>query len=81
MNIDGSVCLVTGGAKGLGLEIATNLKGQGANVVIADLDGNALFALDDQFQCYTLDVTNPDDARKTVKDIIEKSKKNRCPCQ
>jgi meso-butanediol dehydrogenase / (S,S)-butanediol dehydrogenase / diacetyl reductase len=36
--------LVTGGASGFGLEIATRLRGTGAKVAIADIDANALEA-------------------------------------
>jgi 3-oxoacyl-[acyl-carrier protein] reductase len=37
--LDGQVAIVTGGARGIGLGIATVLRAEGANVVIADIDG------------------------------------------
>ncbi len=37
----GKVCLVTGGARGIGLSTARALVGRGASVVIADLDASA----------------------------------------
>jgi 3-oxoacyl-[acyl-carrier protein] reductase len=37
--LDGQVAIVTGGARGIGLGIATVLRAEGANVVIADVDG------------------------------------------
>jgi 3-oxoacyl-[acyl-carrier protein] reductase len=40
-SLDGRVAIVTGGARGVGLGIATVLRAEGANVVIADLDGAA----------------------------------------
>jgi 3-oxoacyl-[acyl-carrier protein] reductase len=40
-SLDGQVAIVTGGAKGIGLGIATVLWGEGANVVIADVDAEA----------------------------------------
>jgi 3-oxoacyl-[acyl-carrier protein] reductase len=39
--LDGQVAVVTGGAQGIGLGIATVLRAEGANIVIADIDGAA----------------------------------------
>jgi len=39
--LDGQVAIVTGGARGIGQGIATVLRAEGANVVIADIDGAA----------------------------------------
>jgi NAD(P)-dependent dehydrogenase (short-subunit alcohol dehydrogenase family) len=39
--LDGRVAIVTGGARGIGLGIATVLRAEGADVVIADTDGAA----------------------------------------
>jgi 3-oxoacyl-[acyl-carrier protein] reductase len=39
--LDGQVAVVTGGARGIGLGIATVLRAEGANVVIADINGEA----------------------------------------
>jgi 3-oxoacyl-[acyl-carrier protein] reductase len=39
--IDGQVAIVTGGAKGIGLGIAKVLRDEGANIVLADVDGAA----------------------------------------
>ena len=39
--LDGQVAIVTGGARGIGLGIATVLRAEGADVVIADTDGAA----------------------------------------
>jgi 3-oxoacyl-[acyl-carrier protein] reductase len=36
--LDGQVAIVTGGARGIGLGIATVLRAEGANVLIADID-------------------------------------------
>jgi 3-oxoacyl-[acyl-carrier protein] reductase len=38
-SLDGHVAVVTGGAKGIGLGIAKVLRGEGADVVLADVDG------------------------------------------
>jgi 3-oxoacyl-[acyl-carrier protein] reductase len=42
--LDGQVAIVTGGARGIGLGIATVLRAEGANVVIADIDEAAAAA-------------------------------------
>jgi len=39
--LDGQVAIVTGGARGIGHGIATVLRAEGANVVIADINGAA----------------------------------------
>jgi 3-oxoacyl-[acyl-carrier protein] reductase len=39
--LDGQVAIVTGGARGIGLGIATVLRAEGADVIIADIDGAA----------------------------------------
>lgn len=41
-NLDGKVCIVSGGANGLGAAMAKGLVGAGARVVIADLDKTGL---------------------------------------
>jgi len=41
MKFEGKVAIVTGGAKGLGFAIASELVGQGARVLIADVDADA----------------------------------------
>lgn len=73
MEVNGAVALITGGANGLGLAIATYLQGQGAQVVVADLDGDALANLSDKFDCYQLDVTSPDNVKTVIEKIIEKN--------
>jgi 3-oxoacyl-[acyl-carrier protein] reductase len=42
--LDGQVAIVTGGARGIGLGIASVLRAEGANVVIADVDAAAAAA-------------------------------------
>lgn len=42
--LDGQVAIVTGGARGIGLGIATVLRAEGADVVVADIDGAAATA-------------------------------------
>lgn len=40
-SLAGQVAIVTGGARGIGFGIATVLRGEGADVVIADVDEQA----------------------------------------
>ncbi len=70
MEIRDAVVLVTGGAKGLGLAIAIYLQNKGAQVVVADIDNEALDCLPVQLDRYSLDVTNPDDAETVIKSIV-----------
>lgn len=72
MKFEGKVALVTGGAKGLGLAIATHLADLGAVVVIADRDTEALRILDSRFDCRELDVTQPEQATAACRGIVER---------
>ena len=72
MNLEGKVALVTGGARGLGLAIATHLAELGSIPVVADRDAAALLPLAERFHCVELDVTDLDRARIVCADIVEK---------
>ena len=72
MQLEGAVALVTGGAKGLGFAIATHLQAQGARVVVADLDAEAMANLPGDMEGCVLDVTRPGDAIAMVKGVIER---------
>ncbi|RAP37465.1 hypothetical protein B1207_04640 [Legionella quinlivanii] len=71
MELNGAVILVTGGAKGLGLAIATFLQEQGATVVVADIDAEALADLPDTIKTYVLDVTHPEEVKPVIQSIID----------
>lgn len=71
MQIDGAVALITGGAQGLGLEIASHLAEQGAKVVVADRAAEALDSLPQHFEKILVDVTNQQQVRDEVARIIE----------
>lgn len=72
MEISGTVALVTGGAQGLGLAIATHLFDRGATVVVADRDKEALAALPQGLEPCRMDVTAPDEVAAAVAGIAEK---------
>ncbi|WP_354699686.1 putative oxidoreductase [Paraconexibacter sp. AEG42_29] len=65
MNVEGTSCVVTGGASGLGLATVHALADHGAHVVIADLPGSdgaaAAAALGDAAEFVPADVTSTED--------------------
>lgn len=72
MKTEGAVALVTGGARGLGLEIARRLSAEGAMVIVADRDAEALAALPMELEGVVMDVTDPDQVKSKVQDVIER---------
>ncbi len=71
MEVKGSVALVTGGAQGLGLAIARRLADDGAIVVVADRNEDALANLPQGLECVTMDVTDPEQVKEVVAGIME----------
>ena len=57
MKLDGRVAVITGGAQGLGLEMAKSFKANGAKVVCVDVKDFNI----EGFDCYNLNVTNSKD--------------------
>ena len=68
--LDGRVALITGGAQGLGFAIATRYVAEGAQVVLADLDGDAAVEAATAFGAagfgVRADVADPDDVAGMV---------------
>jgi 3-oxoacyl-[acyl-carrier protein] reductase len=69
------IAIVTGGASGIGLEIAKALVQQGAAVNVIDIDKEKLNDLDDRFVKYNADVTNYGKISEVVNDIFLKHKR------
>lgn len=72
MEVEGAVALVTGGAQGLGLAIARRLADDGATVVVADRNPQALAALAEGLEGVSMDVTDPEQVRTVVAGIVER---------
>ena len=71
LKVEGAVILVTGGANGLGLEIAEYFYSRGAVVVVADLDDQALKKLPTYMGKYKMDVTKPESVKAAVGEVFE----------
>ena len=76
MRLDKKVCIVTGGASGIGHEIAKRYAAAGAIVVIADIDMDAATeaaeALGGDSMAVKMDVTDPDAVQTGINQVIEK---------
>lgn len=72
MEIKGAVALVTGGAQGLGLAIATHLSQLGATVVVADRNAETLANLPAHLERVPMDVTQPGQVKTGVAEIVER---------
>lgn len=71
MEVKGAVALVTGGAQGLGLVIARRLANDGATVVVADCNAEALAILPRELEGMVMDVTDPEQVRTVVASIMQ----------
>jgi NAD(P)-dependent dehydrogenase (short-subunit alcohol dehydrogenase family) len=75
--LDGGVCLVTGGARGLGAEICRELASAGMHVIAADVRAEMAAELCDELkqagqsaEAITLDVTDATAAQAAVDDLV-----------
>jgi 3-oxoacyl-[acyl-carrier protein] reductase len=72
LQIDGSLVVVTGAAQGLGFAIAQFLAAEGARVVAADINAEALAALPEVMTGVVMDVTDPDQVNSAVAGVVER---------
>jgi len=72
LEVKGAVALVTGGGQGLGLAIARRLADDGAIVVVADRNEDALANLQPGLECVTMDVTDPVQVKNVVAGIMHR---------
>ena len=70
MKLQGKVAVVTGGAKGIGMEICKAFAKEGAIVIAADL-GELMYSAENVFR-YPLDVTNVEGCKTFFEEIINK---------
>lgn len=68
MILKDEVCVVTGGAKGIGLAVAQAFLQKGAKVVLVDLDFTSLPDLGDNVLPVVADVTKPADMERVVEE-------------
>lgn len=71
--LSGKVAIVTGGAQGMGREIAEKLSGAGLNVVVCDIDGDKAIALAENLGGLGVkaDVTSEGEVAIMVRDVLE----------
>jgi 3-hydroxybutyrate dehydrogenase len=79
MRVKGKVCIVTGGASGIGKEIALSLAAEGARVAIADLDGQAARRAADELAvrdfaslAVAMDVTDEAQVNAATAEVVDK---------
>ncbi|WP_341743794.1 SDR family NAD(P)-dependent oxidoreductase [Azonexus hydrophilus] len=72
MEIKSAVALVTGGAQGLGLAIACRLADEGATVLVADRNAEALATLQQGLEGVFMDVTDQEQVKTEVAGIVDR---------
>lgn len=72
MNLENSIVVVTGGAKGIGLGISNYLLERKSKVIILDADDKALAILSDNFEKILVDLTDYDSVGKIIDQICQK---------
>jgi len=75
MQLNGKICIITGGASGIGLEIAKRFAAAGGKVVIADIDidaaNEAAKSLGDGHMGVDMDVTDEGAVQRGVDKVID----------
>lgn len=70
MRLEGKTAIITGGARGLGAEMAQLFANQGAKVVAADM--NELSFEHENVEFYKLNVTDADNCQQMFNDVVNK---------
>lgn len=77
MTLDSKIALITGGASGIGAEIAKKFSQEGAKVALCDIDSDAGLKtsqdIGEKAQFYQLDIGNEDEVNTTIEKIITDS--------
>ncbi|KPK73702.1 hypothetical protein AMJ87_00835 [candidate division WOR_3 bacterium SM23_60] len=73
MLLESRIALVTGGAQGIGAEIAQGLAAEGARVIVTDINDNAgtQVSRGDRIDYRHMDVSNPDEVARTVDEVVQ----------
>jgi len=72
--LKGKICIVTGGARGLGLEITSQLLANQATVAVFDIDSQGLEALGrrSDIASYNCDVTNECQVQQSIAEVCDR---------
>lgn len=70
--LDGRVAIVTGGATKIGRGVVDALRGQGAVVVVADIDADGLAALPEGVDAHRVDITDDAQLERLVADTVDR---------
>ena len=80
-DLSGKTAIITGGGQGLGLGISTKIAGQGANIIITDLDDRNKSTVEElartnnvDFLYLEMDVMNSEQVAESMKKAIDFSK-------
>ncbi|GGY05944.1 3-hydroxybutyrate dehydrogenase [Litchfieldella qijiaojingensis] len=75
MTLNGKICVVTGGASGIGLAIAKHFAGAGGKVALADIDIEGAEAAADELGqdhiAVEMDVTDPDAVQRGIDKVVD----------
>ena len=79
IDLKGRVAIITGGAQGFGYAIAKRFLESGSEVIIWDIDKEAIKKIENEFKnkkfsSYVVDITNYEDVKKNIQEISSNKK-------